>query len=213
MVKPVDVKIEVKGLESALDTLQLIHSNGNTLGPVMKKIGAIMYAGVIENFESEGRPNKWQERKDITIQAETEGRYNDFLNTKRGKSLYANSLKYKRSKNALSGNKSSIFNTVSSNKILQDKGALRESIDVDPRSNSVAVGSNLVYARIHQFGGVIRPKRSNCLCIPVGDGKIIKVKSVTIPARPYLVITDKENTQILEATVEYYRKCITNGNR
>jgi phage gpG-like protein len=213
MVKPVDVKVEAKGLESALDTLQLVRSMGNTLSPVMRTIGDIMYKGVIENFEAEGRPDKWQKRKDMTIQSESEGRYNDFLNTKRGKSMYANSLKYKRSKNALSRNKSSIFNTISSNKILQDRGALRESIDVDPRSNSVAVGSNLVYARIHQFGGVIRPKKGNCLCIPVADGKIIKVKSVTIPARPYLVIMDKENAEILEATVKYYKGCIAHGDR
>lgn len=212
MVKPVDVKVEAEGLDAALDTLQLVRSMGNTLGPVMRKIGDIMYTGVIENFEAEGRPDKWQKRKDMTIQSETEGRYNNFLNTKRGKSLYDNSSKYKRSKNALSRNKSSIFNTVSSNRILQDSGALRESIVKDPRSNSVAVGSNLVYARIHQFGGVIRPKNGSCLCIPVGNGKIIKVKSVTIPARPYLVITSKENAEILKATVEYYKECI-NDNR
>lgn len=213
MVKPVDVKVEAEGLESALDTLQLVRLMGNTLSPVMRTIGDIMYKGVIENFEAEGRPDKWQKRKDMTIQAQGQRKYDDFLNSKRGKSLSANSSKYKRSENALSRNKASIFNKASSNKILQDSGALRETISIDPRSNSVAVGSNLVYARIHQFGGVIRPKKGNCLCIPVADGKIIKVKSVTIPARPYLVITDKENTEILEATVKYYKRCIAHGDR
>lgn len=213
MVKSVDVKVEAEGLNATLDTLQLVRSMGNTLSPIMRTIGDIMYKGVIENFEAEGRPDKWQKRKDMTIQAQGQRNYDDFLNSKRGKSLFTNSSKYKRSEKALSRNKASIFNKASSNKILQDSSALRGSIIVDPRSNSVAVGSNLVYARIHQFGGVIRPKKGNCLCIPVADGKIIKVKSVTIPARPYLVITDKENAEILEKTVKYYKECIAHGDR
>jgi phage gpG-like protein len=41
------------------------------------------------------------------------------------------------------------------------------------------------YARIHEFGGIIRPKEATALRFQIGD-KWITTKKVTIPARPYL---------------------------
>lgn len=42
------------------------------------------------------------------------------------------------------------------------------------------------YALIHELGGVIVPVRAKALAIPQPDGSVRLVKSVTIPARPYL---------------------------
>lgn len=42
------------------------------------------------------------------------------------------------------------------------------------------------YALIHELGGVIVPVRAKALKIPQPDGSFRFVKSVTIPARPYL---------------------------
>lgn len=42
------------------------------------------------------------------------------------------------------------------------------------------------YALIHELGGVIVPVRAKALAIPQPDGSVRFVKSVTIPARPYL---------------------------
>lgn len=42
------------------------------------------------------------------------------------------------------------------------------------------------YALIHELGGVIRPVNAEALAIPQPDGSVRFVKSVTIPARPYL---------------------------
>lgn len=42
------------------------------------------------------------------------------------------------------------------------------------------------YALIHELGGVIVPVRAQALAIPQADGSVRFVKSVTIPARPYL---------------------------
>lgn len=42
------------------------------------------------------------------------------------------------------------------------------------------------YALIHELGGVIVPKKAKALAIPQPDGSVRFVKSVTIPARPYL---------------------------
>ncbi|WP_051542061.1 phage virion morphogenesis protein [Clostridium lundense] len=215
MVKPIDVKIEAQGLKPVINVLSNLASRGQNLRPVFRKIGEIMVGGITENFEEEGRPNKWQKRSSFTNESYGNKAYDNFTNTKRGKQLMYNSLfgENKRSSNALDKKKSSIFDSVSSNKILQNSGRLKQSINFEANANSVAVGSTLIYARIHQFGGVIKPKNGNCLCIPVGGGKIIKVKSVKIPARPYLVITDKENRQIVSTVKDFYKEVLSNGNR
>ncbi|PYE86912.1 phage morphogenesis protein [Phyllobacterium leguminum] len=54
---------------------------------------------------------------------------------------------------------------------------------------------DVVYALIHEIGGIIRPKNAKALAIPDPDnpGGVLLVKSVTIPARPYLrPAADKE---------------------
>ena len=46
-----------------------------------------------------------------------------------------------------------------SDRILQDTGRLKQSVSVGKAGpNSYEVGSNLIYARVHQFGAVIRRK-------------------------------------------------------
>lgn len=53
-------------------------------------------------------------------------------------------------------------------------GALRNSYTIDTSkineaNPAVRVGSNLIYARIHEFGGVIRPKVAQYLTVPISD--------------------------------------------
>lgn len=215
MVKQIEVKIETKGLQPAITALENMAAKGMKLRPLMATIGNIMVGGVTENFEEEGRPNKWQKRKDFTNEAYGNQKFDEFSNTKRGKQLMYNSLfgGNKRSTKALDKNKTSIFDRASSNMILNKSTRLKQSITFVANNDSVAVGSSLIYARIHQFGGVIKPKNGGCLCIPVGGGRVIKVKSVTIPARPYLVITDKENRQIVSTVKDYYKESLENGSK
>lgn len=47
------------------------------------------------------------------------------------------------------------------------------------------VGTNLIYAAIHEFGGVIRPINGPFLVFEI-DGQVIRARKVTIPARPYM---------------------------
>lgn len=68
-------------------------------------------------------------------------------------------------------------------KTLSDTGRLRDSIDAITISDGVMVGSNVAYARIHQLGG------------KAGRGR-----KVTIPARPYLGVSQEDSDEI-EATV------------
>lgn len=52
---------------------------------------------------------------------------------------------------------------------LQDTGQLRQSIigrDPVVQGNSVTIGSDKVYAALHQRGGTIRPKRGKYLAVP-----------------------------------------------
>jgi len=51
-------------------------------------------------------------------------------------------------------------------KTLLDTGMLWKSLTYKYEGGKVKVGSNLVYARTHQFGATIKPKKAQKLCIP-----------------------------------------------
>jgi phage virion morphogenesis protein len=69
-------------------------------------------------------------------------------------------------------------------KTLTDTAMLRRSIKSKASSTGFAIGTNKIYARTHQFGDtrVIRGKN--------------KSVSVTIPARPYLGLSNKDIDEI-----------------
>ena len=62
---------------------------------------------------------------------------------------------------------------------------------------SIKVGTNLVYARIQEYGGVIHAKDAPYLVFKTKDGSWHSVKSVTIPARPYLRPAFDENREVV----------------
>lgn len=74
-------------------------------------------------------------------------------------------------------------------KILQMRGELASSITSKYDSSSAMVGTNKVYAGIHQFGG------------KAGRGR-----KVEIPARPFLKLTDQDIEDIKQAVIDYLRK-------
>ena len=53
-------------------------------------------------------------------------------------------------------------------------------------------GKPLVYAAIHEFGGIIRPKVKKWLRFKTADGKWHMVKEVKMPERSYIRSTAKE---------------------
>ena len=65
--------------------------------------------------------------------------------------------------------------------ILQVSGQLASSVSTAYDDNSAVIGSNLAYAAIHQLGG-----------------QAGKNKKTTIPARPYLKLTDDNIEEIFE---------------
>lgn len=72
--------------------------------------------------------------------------------------------------------------------ILQVSGQLALSVTTQYDDSSAVIGSNKVYAAIHQLGGLAG-----------------KNKKTTIPARPYLSLTNDEYEEIL-SSVENYLK-------
>ncbi|NIX75394.1 phage virion morphogenesis protein [Microvirga terricola] len=76
------------------------------------------------------------------------------------------------------------------------RGGLMGSITFRASAQSVAVGSNKVYAAVHQLGGTISAKGSH-LVFPMGN-RMVFAKSVTIPARPFLGIGREDEETILE---------------
>lgn len=69
---------------------------------------------------------------------------------------------------------------------MQVSGQLASSVNTYYDNDSAVIGSNLEYAAIHQLGG-----------------QAGRNKKVTIPARPYLKLTDNDYNEILETITKY----------
>lgn len=72
-------------------------------------------------------------------------------------------------------------------------------ISVDEKHAEVAVGPTMIYGRIHELGGVIRPVAAKALHFVV-DGVHVVTQLVHIPARPYLrPAVDEHQDEIQQA--------------
>lgn len=98
-------------------------------------------------------------------------------------------------------------------RILTESHHLVDSVNYQVGTNSVSAGSNVIYARIHQLGGKIVPKTQPALSFLLGVGVgnkpgIVQVKSVTIPARPYLGLGEAEKEAIALAVKLHVRRAL-----
>lgn len=71
---------------------------------------------------------------------------------------------------------------------LRDTGRLNRSITVDATGDGVTVGTNVLYAPVHQFGATIRAKNKPYLVFRGGPNTFFRTKQVVVPARPFLPI-------------------------
>ncbi|HQU16637.1 MAG TPA: phage virion morphogenesis protein [Gammaproteobacteria bacterium] len=103
-------------------------------------------------------------------------------------------------------------------KILQEAGmggGLMGSLTFATTGSRVTVGSNKVYAAIHQFGGTIRPVNAKALVFRLGNGKggkkgrVVHAKSVTIPARPYLGFGPMDRREVMDVLDVFIRKTLS----
>lgn len=86
---------------------------------------------------------------------------------------------------------------------LRERGDLHDSIAwQEEGSDAVAIGSRMIYARIHQLGGTIRPKEGGkALRTPAGPRK-----SVRIPARPYLGFSEGGKDRVARKAALWLQK-------
>lgn len=75
---------------------------------------------------------------------------------------------------------------------LNDTGALRQSIDELSDNDTALVGTNMVYAAIHQFSGWAGRNRK-----------------VYIPARPFLQLTNQDKQDLLDDVQDYFASLIS----
>ena len=109
-------------------------------------------------------------------------------------------------------------------RLVKDKGGLGRSITTQPADGgySAIIGPNVIYAAIHEFGGVIKPKKaggflvfkpskfSNATRQVRGEdteyskreaGDLVFAKKVTIPARPYMHPALDQETERVQSII------------
>jgi len=91
--------------------------------------------------------------------------------------------------------------------LLYQSGALSRSIDYEAGETTVMVGSGLIYARIHQEGGTIRPRDARALFFHLGNS-LIMVQSVDMPARPYLGLSAANENDIVETAEDWLGRLV-----
>ena len=88
------------------------------------------------------------------------------------------------------------------NRILALNGYLRGQMTWQlVGDRTVEIGSNLPYAAVHQFGATIKPRAAKVLIF-----RGHAAKSVTIPARPYLGLSDEDRSEIVGRTLEWLQR-------
>lgn len=89
------------------------------------------------------------------------------------------------------------------------RGGLQGSLIMEADDRSITVGSNKVYAAIHHFGGVIEPRNARVLLFRGARGGVFgAARRVTIPARPYLGLSDLDRETILEVTEDHLLRAL-----
>ncbi len=86
---------------------------------------------------------------------------------------------------------------------LRNGNRLFQSLTFTATANAVEWGTNLIYAGIHQFGGIIKAKAGKSLAFMGRNGKMVFVKSVTIPARPYVGVNDDDRAEITQIVEDH----------
>ncbi len=91
--------------------------------------------------------------------------------------------------------------------MLYRSGALARSIDYAVSGNQAVVGSGLIYAAIHQYGGTILPKKGDRLAFRIGNRQVF-ARKVTMPARPFVGLSGEDRGELVRAAVLYLRSLI-----
>lgn len=87
---------------------------------------------------------------------------------------------------------------------LTDSARLVQSITHEPSESSVAIGTNVIYAAIHQEGGIIRAKTSRGLRFRgPGNGGWVTKQEVDMPRRAFLGLDEDDEADIRALCAEW----------
>lgn len=101
--------------------------------------------------------------------------------------------------------------TISGGPTLLQTSRLLDSIIASPEARQVTVGSNVIYAGVHQAGATIRPVNAKALSFALANGDSVTAGEVTIPARPYLGISEDEAADIGDITLAFFDGLLSRG--
>ena len=182
-----EIKVEAKNVMSALE--RLAHT-GQDMSPVMRVIAQELERQTEKNFAAEGRP-KWLGLSRSTL----EGRVMARTKTRDGA--------IKKGAIRKDGRISKSIGSRVGGQILQDTGQLAASITTSHDSRSAMIGTNKIYAAIHQFGGTIEhPGSDKFQAFEIGGQWVYthgtKPHPIAIPARPYMMFQDADVEQIIQ---------------
>jgi phage virion morphogenesis protein len=91
--------------------------------------------------------------------------------------------------------------------ILRESLQLQRSLTFITAGGTVIWGSNRIYAAAHQFGATIVPKNAKALVFMLGD-RLVRVKKVVLPARPYLGISSEDEADIEAIADGFLRRAL-----
>ena len=92
-----------------------------------------------------------------------------------------------------------------SGKTLSDTARLKRSIHYEADAKKVEVGTDVKYAAIHQFGGIIKAKSGGYLKFTIG-GQFAQKKEVTIPQREFLGISEDDKQEAVQIIESRFRR-------
>jgi len=142
-----------------LDNLTGIQKRLQRMQHFYEGAGELMVNSIMKNFEEQGRPTRWKTLAAATLL---------------GGAGYGGQ-KFTQKKSATKG----FQRHLQGKQILQSSGMLRNSIKKEATPAHALVGSNLIYAAIHNFGGM------------AGRGH-----KVFIPERRYILAQAEDHAQL-----------------
>lgn len=80
------------------------------------------------------------------------------------------------------------------------RDSITETVSDDASGVKAIVGSSVIYAAIHEFGGIIEPVNAKALRFEI-DGRFIMVQRVVMPERSFLRSTLADRADIIRAAL------------
>ena len=94
-------------------------------------------------------------------------------------------------------------------RILVESGELHGSIHHEVQGDTVAIGTNLKYAGVHQFGGTIqRERRRRSAKGFMLGGEPVAQSKIAIPARPFLGLSKSDEKQVTDIVQKHIARAV-----